>query len=147
VTESTPFHAQNRSSERADRDQSFDADTARAAITDNSGPAKGVHLIVEVHEGHGLDDETRVAQAFRDCVTACGATLLHLYTHRFSPHGISGVAVLAESHISAHTWPEIGYGAFDVFMCGQADPWPAVEVLKAAFETEQVQVRALPRGP
>ncbi len=43
------------------------------------------------------------------------------------------MAVLAESHISVHTWPEIGYGAFDVFMCGDADPWRAVDVLKAAF--------------
>lgn len=106
----------------------------------------GTHLIIEVENGHGLDDEQRIQQAFRDCVTECGATLLHIHTHKFSPQGVSGVAVLAESHISVHTWPEIGYGAFDVFMCGDANPWRAVDVLKRAFATETVHVRELRRG-
>ncbi|MEL6205499.1 MAG: adenosylmethionine decarboxylase [Pseudomonadota bacterium] len=106
----------------------------------------GTHLIIEVVNGTGLDDEARIQGAFRDCVTACGATLLHIHTHKFSPQGVSGVAVLAESHISVHTWPEIGYGAFDVFMCGDAEPWRAVDVLKAAFATGDVRVRELLRG-
>jgi S-adenosylmethionine decarboxylase len=106
----------------------------------------GTHLIIEVVGGTGLDDEARIRQAFRDCVTHCGATLLHIHTHKFSPQGVSGVAVLAESHISVHTWPEIGYGAFDVFMCGDAQPWRAVDVLKAAFDTDDVRVRELLRG-
>jgi len=106
----------------------------------------GTHLIIEVVDGHGLDDERRIQQAFRDCVETCGATLLHIHTHKFSPQGVSGVAVLAESHISVHTWPEIGYGAFDVFMCGDARPWLAVDVLKAAFGTSDVRVRELKRG-
>jgi len=106
----------------------------------------GTHLIIEVVNGHGLDDEDRIEKAFRDCVDECGATLLHIHTHKFSPQGVSGVAVLAESHISVHTWPEIGYGAFDVFMCGEADPWRAVDVLKGAFATGDVRVRELLRG-
>lgn len=106
----------------------------------------GTHLIIEVVNGIGLDDEARIGQAFRDCVDTCGATLLHIHTHKFSPQGVSGVAVLAESHISVHTWPEIGYGAFDVFMCGDARPWLAVDVLKAAFDTPDVRVRELKRG-
>ncbi len=106
----------------------------------------GTHLIIEVVDGHGLDDEARIRQAFRDCVERCGATLLHIHTHKFSPQGVSGVAVLAESHISVHTWPEIGYGAFDVFMCGDAEPWRAVDVLKAAFKTDDVRVHELLRG-
>jgi S-adenosylmethionine decarboxylase len=106
----------------------------------------GTHLIIEVIEGDGLDDEARIQQAFRDCVTTCGATLLHIHTHKFSPQGVSGVAVLAESHISVHTWPEIGYGAFDVFMCGDAEPWKAVEVLRRAFLAGEVRVKELLRG-
>ena len=106
----------------------------------------GTHLIIEVENGHGLDDEMRIQQAFRDCVDECGATLLHIHTHKFSPQGVSGVAVLAESHISVHTWPEIGYGAFDVFMCGDAEPWRAVDVLKRAFATDTVHVKELRRG-
>jgi len=106
----------------------------------------GTHLIIEVVDGAGLDDEGRIQQAFRDCVETCGATLLHIHTHKFSPQGVSGVAVLAESHISVHTWPEIGYGAFDVFMCGDAEPWHAVDVLSRAFDTADVRVRELLRG-
>jgi len=106
----------------------------------------GTHLIIEVVDGTGLDDEARIQQAFRDCVETCGATLLHIHTHKFSPQGVSGVAVLAESHISVHTWPEIGYGAFDVFMCGDARPWLAVDVLAAAFETADIRVKELLRG-
>ena len=106
----------------------------------------GTHLIIEVIEGEGLDDEARIRQAFSDCVEACGATLLHMHTHKFSPQGVSGVAVLAESHISVHTWPEIGYGAFDVFMCGGAQPWKAVEVLRRAFSAGEMRVKELLRG-
>ncbi len=106
----------------------------------------GTHLIIEVVNGSGLDDAARIEQAFRDCVDRCGATLLHIHTHKFSPQGVSGVAVLAESHISVHTWPEVGYGAFDVFMCGDANPWAAVDVLKQAFGTQDVRVTELLRG-
>ena len=93
-----------------------------------------------------MDDEDCIQQAFRDCVDECGATLLHMHTHKFSPQGVSGVAILAESHISVHTWPEIGYGAFDVFMCGDAEPMKAVGVLSHAFCTMDVRVKELLRG-
>jgi S-adenosylmethionine decarboxylase len=121
-----------------DRDDHF--------IRKNGKVYAGTHLIIEVIEGKGLDDEARIQQAFRDCVEECGATLLHIHTHKFSPQGVSGVAVLAESHISVHTWPEIGYGAFDVFMCGDAAPWKAVDVLRAAFDAGDVRVKELLRG-
>ncbi|RMD50069.1 MAG: adenosylmethionine decarboxylase [Alphaproteobacteria bacterium] len=106
----------------------------------------GTHLIIELVGGEGLDDPERIERAFRDCVDAAGATLLHIHTHKFTPQGVSGVAVLAESHISVHTWPEIGYGAFDVFMCGDADPWAAVPVLERAFDAREVRVTELLRG-
>ncbi|MEM1343888.1 MAG: adenosylmethionine decarboxylase [Pseudomonadota bacterium] len=106
----------------------------------------GTHLIVEVVGGKGLDDEARIRTAFLDCIEAAGATLLHIHTHKFSPQGVSGVAVLAESHISVHTWPEIGYGAFDIFMCGEANPWAAIGVLQRAFGAREVRVRELLRG-
>ncbi len=106
----------------------------------------GTHLIIEVVDGDGLDDADRIERAFRDCVDQCGATLLHIHLHRFSPQGVSGVAVLAESHISVHTWPERRYGAFDVFMCGDADPHRAVPVLRDAFSARDVRVTELLRG-
>jgi S-adenosylmethionine decarboxylase len=106
----------------------------------------GTHLIIEVVNAEGLDDEVRIQGAFRECVDVCGATLLHIHTHKFSPQGVSGVAVLAESHISVHTWPEIGYAAFDVFMCGNSQPWKAVEVLRSTFNAGEVRVKELLRG-
>ena len=124
----------------------FDADREDHFIRRDGRVFAGTHLIIEVVDGHGLDDEARIQQAFRDCVEECGATLLHIHTHKFSPQGVSGVAVLAESHISVHTWPEIGYGAFDVFMCGDAEPWKAVGVLSKAFGTSDVRVKELLRG-
>ena len=106
----------------------------------------GTHLIIEVVNGEGLDDQERIEAALTDCVAACGATLLHIHTHKFTPQGVSGVAVLAESHISVHTWPEVGYGAFDVFMCGDAEPRRAVNVLRDAFNAGDVVVKEFLRG-
>lgn len=106
----------------------------------------GLHLILDIHNGKNLDDTRVIEQAMRDATMATGATLLHLHTHRFSPQGVTGMAVLAESHIACHTWPEIGYGAFDIFMCGSTDPHAAIPILKAAFETDTVDVRELHRG-
>lgn len=124
-------------------------DRARAdhfTRVDSGSCRAGTHLIIEVKGASGLDDKARIERAFRDCITATGSTLLHLHLHRFQPHGVSGVAVLAESHITVHTWPELGYGAFDVFMCGKADPWKAVDVLARAFETRDIEVKELSRG-
>jgi S-adenosylmethionine decarboxylase len=88
----------------------------------------GSHLIIDFWEAEGLNDKGRIEQAMRDAVEAAGATLLHIHLHTFEPNGgISGVAVLAESHISVHTWPERRYAAFDVFMCGDAEPRKALE--------------------
>lgn len=115
-------------------------------ITRDGKVYAGTHLIIEVVDGDGLDEQDRIEQAMRDCVDACGATLLHIHLHRFNPMGVSGVAVLAESHISVHTWPERRYGAFDVFMCGDAEPHRAVDVLRDAFQAGDVRVQEFLRG-
>jgi S-adenosylmethionine decarboxylase len=107
----------------------------------------GSHLIVDLWEAEGLNDKDRIEQAMRDAVDAAGATLLHIHLHTFTPNGgISGVAVLAESHISVHTWPERGYAAFDVFMCGSAEPRKAVTVLEQAFSPKRVVIGNHKRG-
>lgn len=94
----------------------------------------GTHLLLDLWGASHLDDIGYIEQAMHDIVSACGATLLHIHLHHFSPSGgVSGVAVLAESHISVHTWPERDYAAFDVFMCGDAQPENAIPVLKRAF--------------
>ena len=107
----------------------------------------GTHLIVDLWGARHLDDLAAAERALRDAAEAAGATLLHVHLHHFTPNGgISGVAVLAESHISLHTWPERGYAALDIFMCGACDPARAIPVLRAAFAPERLVVEEHRRG-
>lgn len=107
----------------------------------------GTHLILDLWGAERLDDREHIESALREIVTKANATLLHIHLHRFTPNGgISGVAVLAESHISVHTWPERGYAAFDVFMCGDAAPHVAIEELRAAFRPSRLEVGEHRRG-
>jgi len=106
----------------------------------------GVHLIVDIFEGSGFDDIDHIEATLRRCVEAARATLLHIHLHHFQPNGVSGVAVLAESHISIHTWPDAHYAAIDIFMCGKADPDKCVPVLREAFAAKRVAVSELLRG-
>lgn len=107
----------------------------------------GTHLILDLWGAKHLDDLERMEKAMRECVVESGATLLHIHLHHFTPNGgISGVAVLAESHISVHTWPERNYAAFDVFMCGDSRPEQAIGVLKRAFFPKKMNVIEELRG-
>ena len=116
-------------------------------VTRNGVTFAGSHLIVDLWEAKGLDDKVLIEQALRDAVKAAGATLLHIHLHVFeSSGGISGVAVLAESHISVHTWPEHSYAAFDIFMCGKAEPRKALSVLKRAFDPKRIVLGEHKRG-
>ena len=116
-------------------------------ITRNGLTYAGSHLIIDLWEAEGLSDRDRIETALIDAVKAAGATLLHIHLHTFSEGGgISGVAVLAESHISVHTWPEKGYAAFDVFMCGDAEPRKALGVFKAAFNPGRIVIGEHKRG-
>jgi S-adenosylmethionine decarboxylase len=106
----------------------------------------GVHLIVDLHGADGLDDIDLIEATLRRCVEAAQATLLHIHLHHFQPNGVSGVAVLAESHISIHTWPDLRYAALDVFMCGKASPDACIPVLREAFKAKRVEVNEILRG-
>ena len=107
----------------------------------------GTHLIIDVYGGSRLDELEHVETALRNAVEAANATLLHIHLHHFTPNGgISGVAVLAESHISIHTWPECGYAALDVFMCGESHPHATIEILREAFAPERIAVEEHMRG-
>jgi S-adenosylmethionine decarboxylase len=114
--------------------------------TRNGVRCAGVHLIIDLHGAKGLNDIDLIERTLRRCVDAARATLLHIHLHHFQPTGVSGVAVLAESHISIHTWPDAGYAALDVFMCGKADPDACVPVLREAFQAERVEVSEILRG-
>ncbi|MDE0384696.1 MAG: adenosylmethionine decarboxylase [Defluviicoccus sp.] len=128
-------------------------------MTDRSAPAgdylvrsegavhAGTHLLIDFWDARHLDDIAVAEAALREAAEACGATILHIHVHRFEENGgLSGVAVLAESHISVHTWPEIGYAAFDVFMCGSCEPHEAVPVLRRHYRPAREAVEQRRRG-
>jgi S-adenosylmethionine decarboxylase len=107
----------------------------------------GRHLLVDLWDGENLSDANVIDAALRRGAEEAGATLLHIHLHEFTENGgVSGVAVLAESHISIHTWPEWNYAAVDVFMCGETDPMRAAEVLREAFHPARMEIADHYRG-
>jgi len=107
----------------------------------------GVHKIVDMWAPRRIDELDFIETAMRESVAAARATLLHIHLHHFDKNGgVSGVAVLAESHISVHTWPEHSFAAFDIFTCGNTDPEAAIAVLTAALQPERVEVYEILRG-
>ncbi|MCP5150317.1 MAG: adenosylmethionine decarboxylase [Ectothiorhodospiraceae bacterium] len=124
-----------------------DGDTKDHFVERDGVVCAGTHLIIDLFGAMRLDEIEHIDHALRRAVEAAGATLLHIHLHHFTPNGgVSGVAVLAESHISIHTWPERDYAALDVFMCGDADPRAAIPVLERAFRPERVEVGEHLRG-
>jgi S-adenosylmethionine decarboxylase len=107
----------------------------------------GMHLLIDIWGASSLDSPELIDKTLCDGALAAGATILHSHFHHFSPNGgVSGVVVLAESHISIHTWPERGFAALDVFMCGECDPYKVIPFLQAAFDPTTVEVDEQRRG-
>lgn len=116
-------------------------------VTRNGKTFAGTHLIVDLKGADHLDDVPYIERALVEAAEAADATLLHIHLHRFTPNGgVSGVAVLAESHISIHTWPERRFAALDIFMCGKADPHKSIPVLERAFKPAAMSVQEHLRG-
>jgi S-adenosylmethionine decarboxylase len=107
----------------------------------------GSHLLIELWQGENFCDLDAIDRILRQAVADCGATLLSMNLHEFSPYGgISGVGMLAESHITIHTWPEYEYAAMDLFVCGTVDPYQAVPALKEGFKPANLQITEVKRG-
>ena len=108
----------------------------------------GRHLILDLW---GCNDGVNSPAVFRDAIAeaveAIEATLLNLHVHEFSPQGVTGLAVLAESHLSLHSWPEHRYLAVDIFTCGdRIDPLLAKPVFEKHFEPESIHIAEVARG-
>jgi len=107
----------------------------------------GKHIVIECKGQHAHLSEGELESILSRAAWASGATVLSSHFHRFGPQmGVTGVLILAESHITAHTWPEHDYAAFDVFMCGTCEPERAVEVIVSAASAEVVKTYILTRG-
>ena len=109
----------------------------------------GKHLIVELYECNveRVNDVVQVERIVTEAVKLSKATIVQPVFHQFSPHGVSGVVVIAESHFSIHTWPEYGYCALDIFTCGdQIDSDASLEFLKREFQAKNMSVMEIKRG-
>lgn len=113
-------------------------------------PPSGRHVLAELTgcPAAVLNDVAKLEASFRDCAERGGATLVSSHFHHFSPQGVSGVVIIAESHVTVHTWPEHGYAAVDVFTCGRPEIAEAImELAIAALRAEGVHRTSFARGP
>ena len=111
--------------------------------------ALGRHLLVELHDcdKEALNDLGFLRDVMVKAAVDSGAVVLGESFHRFSPQGVSGVVIIAESHLSIHTWPEYGYAAVDIFTCGTfVNPEKAAEVLIEKLGSKNHSVLEIPRG-
>ncbi len=111
--------------------------------------ALGTHLLVELKDCNHeiLKDLTAVSEAMVSAAKQAKATIVDVSFHEFSPFGISGMVVIAESHLSIHTWPEYGYAAVDIFTCGDViKPEIAVQYLIEQFESKNPSIVEMKRG-
>lgn len=108
----------------------------------------GRHLLVEYRgcDPARLDDLPFIEALMRRAVEAAGVTVIDGFFHRFAPQGVTGVVVIAESHLSVHTWPELGYAAVDFFTCGDAPPEPAHRLLCEGLGASRYAAITVQRG-
>lgn len=107
----------------------------------------GLHLIADLATHERLDDPAFIEAILRDAATAAKVTLLEVRLHHFGEgNGVTGVALLAESHISIHTWPEDDLAAVDIFVCGaQADAEAALTWITSALDATTLNVARIER--
>ncbi len=109
----------------------------------------GEHYIIELFDCNKgiLNDLPKIRETLLEAARMAGATIIDSRFHQFSPQGVSGMIVIAESHLSIHTWPELGYAALDVFTCSHTLDMEAVlEMLRDSFEPGELDTRYIARG-
>jgi len=111
--------------------------------------ALGRHILTEFYNCDRvlLNNFSEIKKIMTKAAKKSGATVLETVFHLFNPHGISGVVVIAESHLAIHTWPEYGYAAVDLFTCGDdVDPWVAFDFLKKELKAQYSSAMEMKRG-
>lgn len=111
--------------------------------------ALGCHIVAEMSlcDPEILTDLDRVKVAMIQAAEEANAEVREVAFHRFTPHGVSGVVVISESHLSIHTWPEIGYAAVDIYTCGaHTDPMKALQYLASQFGCKTLTTSTIERG-
>lgn len=110
-------------------------------------PLKVKELLIDLYNCEAdLNDETKILTLLTNASKEAGAHVLQASVHRFSPMGCSVVVILKETHISLHTWPEFGFAALDIFLCGESlDPYIAWEIINKALKPEKFELKEMPR--
>jgi len=109
----------------------------------------GKHILAEYFECDCtyLDSEQAIREVMLEAASASGATIVGNIFHHFSPQGVTGVVVIAESHLAIHTWPEFRYASVDLFTCGShLDPWVGFEYLKERLQSRKWMSKEIIRG-
>lgn len=109
----------------------------------------GRHVLAEFFEcdSNILNNLSMIEEFMVNAALECGATVVQKCFHMFNPYGVSGVVIIAESHLAIHTWPELGYAAVDLFTCGdKCDPKVSYEFLRKAFNSKTASYTELERG-
>lgn len=108
----------------------------------------GIHIIVELHGVNKdlLDDKERLEEILVKAIEEAGGTVIGKVFHKFSPHGVTGIIGIKESHVSIHTWPEFGYAALDIFTCRGIDPNELLNTIIEEFKPEYYTSMILSRG-
>lgn len=109
----------------------------------------GDQYIIELYKCDSalLDDIPFIEQLMHKAAIAAGATVVQQFFHKFSPQGVSGTIVIAESHLNIHTWPEFGFAAVDIFTCGESlHPDKALDVMKQELKSERTKLHSIKRG-
>jgi S-adenosylmethionine decarboxylase len=112
-------------------------------------PAVGRHFLADYHgcTFGRLNDADRLRSTLLEAVAASGATILSHHFEVFQPHGVTGVVVIAESHVALHTWPEHGFMAIDYFTCSERlDARLTLDLIGRALEAQRVEMREVARG-
>ena len=116
---------------------------------ENELKALGTHIVCELSgcDPRMLTDVAYVREMMVSAAQEANATVIETAFHRFQPHGVSGVVVIQESHLSIHTWPETGYAAMDFYTCGDhTDPWAAAQFAARALGAESMLTTEVKRG-
>ncbi len=111
--------------------------------------ALGRHLLVEFYDCNPdiINNKELVEQYMKEAAIKAGSTIVQSVFHMFQPHGVSGVVVIAESHLAIHTWPEYKYASVDLYTCGTCvDPLVAYRYLKEKFESSNADLKEITRG-
>ncbi|AXJ01287.1 spermidine synthase/S-adenosylmethionine decarboxylase [Cyclonatronum proteinivorum] len=111
--------------------------------------ALGRQILVEYYDCNSdiINDVSQIESILLEATRKSQASIISHNFHKFSPHGVSGTVVIAESHVAIHTWPEYGYAAVDIFTCGETiDPWIIQEHIKERFESKNVSSLEMKRG-